>query len=175
MDEALINQYFDWMYDIVCDGVPYRKLLMELFNTEFYSIIENDNNRAADGLNLRYRFSCEYHCSKDFLTDECSVLEMMIALAIRCEEDFMDDPAAGNRVGQWFWTMIVNLGLGQMNDENYNSRLTKIKIRKFLNREYQPNGKGGLFAIENCDEDLREIEIWYQLCWYIDTIMEKGD
>ena len=33
----------------------------------------------------------------------CSVLEMMIALAIRCEEHIMDDPDVGNRTGQWFW------------------------------------------------------------------------
>lgn len=42
----------------------------------------------------------------------CSVLEMIIALAIRLEEHIMDDPDIGNRTGQWFWDMIVSLGLG---------------------------------------------------------------
>ena len=43
----------------------------------------------------------------------CSVLEMMIALSMRCEEQIMDDPDIGNRTGQWFWDMIDNLGLGE--------------------------------------------------------------
>ena len=41
---------------------------------------------------------------------------MMIALAIRCEEHIMDDPDAGDRTGQWFWSMLVSLGLGSMDE-----------------------------------------------------------
>ncbi len=101
----------------------------------------------------------------------CSVLEMMIALAIRLEEHIMDDPEVGNRTGQWFWNMIVNLGLGSMNDSRFNKLYVQNIIHKFLEREYQPNGKGGLFTIEDCRYDLREIEIWYQACWYLDNII----
>ena len=39
-----------------------------------------------------------------------------------------------------------------------------------MNREYEPNGKGGLFTIRGCEEDLTEVEIWYQLNWYLNTI-----
>ena len=57
-----------------------------------------------------------------------------------------------------------------MTDDRYDEGYALEKIYIFLNREYEPNGKGGLFFIRNCKEDLRNVEIWAQLCWYLDTI-----
>jgi hypothetical protein len=95
---------------------------------------------------------------------------MMIALSIRLEEDFMDDPLYGNRTGQWFWQMVVNLGLGSMTDERFDRRYVRERIDIFLNREYKPDGEGGLFILRDCKYDLRDVEIWYQLNWYLDHI-----
>lgn len=139
---------------------------MRLYDTEFKHIIKMDKNRADDGLALRYRYT-----SKTCLEEPCSVLEMMIALAIRCEETIMDDPKFGNRIGQWFWGMVVNLGLGSMTDNNFDKDFVDDAITRFINREYEPNGRGGLFTVKNCDTDLRNVEIWYQLCWYLDSIV----
>lgn len=147
---------------------------MRLYDTEFKHIIKMDKNRADDGLALRYRFIYDYtfpHTSKTCLEEPCSVLEMMIALAIRCEETIMDDPKFGNRIGQWFWGMVVNLGLGSMTDNNFDKDFVDDAITRFINREYEPNGRGGLFTVKNCDTDLRNVEIWYQLCWYLDGIV----
>ena len=66
--------------------------------------------------------------------------------------------------------MIRNLGLGSMTDVNFDDDYVKDRIEIFLYREYEPDGKGGLFTIKNCDIDLRTVEIWTQLCWYIDSI-----
>jgi hypothetical protein len=106
----------------------------------------------------------------DILRGPCSVFEMMIALAIRCEENIMDDPSKGDRTGQWFWGMITNLGLGSMMDHRFNKIFVDDTIKRFLDRDYEPDGKGGLFRIRNTNKDLRTVEIWYQLCWYLDTI-----
>jgi hypothetical protein len=95
---------------------------------------------------------------------------MMIALSIRCEEDTMDDPDIGDRTGQWFWSMVVNLGLGSMNDAKYDRRYVEEIILRFLNREYEPDGRGGLFTVKNCSEDLRDVSIWYQMNWYLGSI-----
>ena len=103
------QEYFEWLYDLVCDnryseGYSYRKLLSYLHDVEFTYTIPKDSNRAEDGLDLRYRFAYntgrEY--AEEYLDGPCSVLEMMVALAIRCEECIMDDPKYGNRTGQWF-------------------------------------------------------------------------
>jgi hypothetical protein len=104
------------------------------------------------------------------LSGPCSVLEMLIALAIRCEETIMDDASMGNRTGQWFWGMINNLGLGGMTDDIVDVGVVDSVIERFLARDYEPNGEGGLFTIRRCSEDLRTVEIWVQLLWYLDTI-----
>jgi hypothetical protein len=135
-----------------------------------------DGNRAEDGINLRYRFGyekgyedCQIASCLD--TKPCSVLEMLVALAMRCEEHIMDDPALGNRLGKWFWSMIENLGLSSMSDRKFNRSFTAGVVKRFLNREYDPDGKGGLFIIKNRKIDLRREEIWYQMCWYLDSIL----
>jgi hypothetical protein len=134
-----------------------------------------DQNRAEDGLSLRYRFALDngYEDNPDYILDildgPCSVLEMMVALALRCEE-VMDDAHIGDRTSQWFWGMIVNLGLGAMYDDLYDRQLVDEIIDTFLDRNYDPDGKGGLFTILNCERDLRDMEIWQQLCWYLNTI-----
>ena len=167
--------YFDWLCDLVCKdryskAVSYRKLLKRLHETEFTYLIPKDQNRAENGIALRWRFYCETRYSVSS-NDPCSVLEMMIALAIGCEETIMDDPNIGDRTGQWFWGMVVNLGLGSMTDYKFDGIYVDEVVQRFLDREYEPNGKGGLFTIRNCREDLRTVEIWNQLCWYLGTIM----
>lgn len=169
------NEYFEWLYNYVCKGkahgnVSYRKLLMALHNIEFTFSIRNDINRAKDGVDLRNRFVTimGYEDVNDILDGPCTVLEMMIALAIRCEETIMDDTRYGDRTGQWFWNMMSNLGIGLMTDDKFDRKFVEDTIKKFLDRRYGPDGKGGLFYIKGSEDDLREIEIWVQLCWYLD-------
>lgn len=147
---------------------------MYLHDVEFTFSIPRDGDRAEYGIGLRRRFAIDkgYDDLSDILDGPCSVLEMMIGLAIQCEEDIMDNPAIGDRTGQWFWGMIVNLGLGAMDDSKFNKRNAEDIIARFLNREYEPDGTGGLFKIRRCDRDLRYVEIWWQLCWYLDSIVQ---
>ena len=169
-------EYFEWLYNYVCKGrshdkVSYIKMFTYLHEVEFTYLIPNDVQRAKDGIDLRYRFAME----KDdddcvyILDGPCSVLEMIIALAIRCEETIMDDPRYGDRTSQWFWIMMSNLGISNMFDDVFNLDYLRYKIDIFLNREYEPNGNGGLFYIRDCTDDLRDFEIWTQLCWYLNS------
>ena len=176
--DEIKDEYFEWLLDFVCRDryspkISYRKLLMYLHNTDFRYLLERDQNRSVNGVYLRYRFVV-VHDYDDYIFDEwedqCSVLEMMIALAIECEESTMDDPSIGNRTGQWFWGMIRSLGLSSMTDDRFDRRLAEDVVETFLDREYEPDGRGGLFTIRNCDKDLRDVEIFYQLCWYLDSI-----
>ena len=82
----------------------------------------------------------------------------------------MDDPSVGDRTGQWFWKMVVNLGLGSMTDSKFNLEEAESIITRFLNREYEPDGRGGLFTVRNCECDLRDVEIWVQMMWFLDGI-----
>lgn len=181
MASRIKDAYFNWICDMVLDdcfsdNVSYIRLLTRLDETEFTYIVPRDRNRAADGVDLRYRFALrhEKELSIDYVLDEldgpCSVLEMMVALAIRCEENIMDNALYGDRTVQWFWQMISSLGLSDMTDAMYDQEKVDYILKRFLNRRYSSNGKGGLFTIRNCDKDLRKVEIWFQLCWYLDSI-----
>ena len=178
--ERICNEYFNWLYDLICGSrkskqLSYRKLLIHLHKTDFRYSVMRDKNRAKDGEDMRYRFALAryYDTEPDYITElldgPCSVFEMMVALAIRCEET-MDDPDIGDRTGQWFWGMIVSLGLGGMLDNRFDDRVVDDIIDRFLDREYEPDGIGGLFTIPDCRRDLRDVEIWNQMWWYIDSI-----
>lgn len=166
--------YFEWMFDLVCEGqyaeiISYKKLLEYLHSVEFTYSIEKDADRAEDGIELRYRFAYETErpYADRYLIGPCSVLEMMIALALRCEE-VMDDTAYGDRTAQWFWKMVVNLGLGDMLDSRFDEYHVEKVIERFLNREFEPDGRGGLFRVKHCDYDLRYVELWKAMCWMLD-------
>ena len=176
--DKLNNEYFNWMCDIVCadrfaKDISYRKLLMHLHNTWFRYSIKRDSDRADDGVSLRYRFalSRDYDDVHYYITGPCSIFEMILALAIRCEENIMDDTAFGNRTGQWFWKMIVNLGLGAMTDERFDEYYVKERIGIFLDRKYDADGRGGLFEVWNTDYDFRKMSIWSQMMRYLDTMI----
>ena len=104
----------------------------------------------------------------------CSILEMMIALSLRCEEHIMDNPDAGNRTGQWFWNMLVSLGLGSMDDTEFDRDYVDMVLKRFLARDYQRNGRGGLFTVYDPRQDMRSMEIWYQLNCYLREIIREG-
>lgn len=171
------DDYFGWLYHMMCDtrhgSISYRKLLKCLHGIEFVPPTERDINRAEDGVDLRYRYS--YYNGLGNVPREldgpCSMLEMVAALAIRCEDDIMENEEIGNRTSQWFWYMLINLGLGAMHDDRFDDEYVYDRVDKFLNKEYAPDGKGGLFTIRNCDVDLRNVEIWTQMCWYLNTIV----
>jgi hypothetical protein len=180
-NDRMRDTYFEWMYHLVCDGPcangrSWRKLLHFLNETEFISRLKRDSNRASDGVDLRYRFvyenSYDTHAAGEYLGEQpSSVLEVMVALALRCEEQIMTDPGEGDRTDKWFWDMIDSLGLSSLHDGRFNRNIAESVITRFLNREYDPDGRGGLFTIEGCHDDLRNVEIWYQMMWHLDNII----
>lgn len=175
--DELTNEYFEWMYQLVTNSsMSYRKLLFRLYKIDFTYILPMDENREKDGINLRYRFAYEKAYEDEIVAvyldnRPCSVLEMMIALAIRCEDNIMANPEFGDRTGQWFWIMIKNLGLEAMTDFNFSKNRVDSAISNFLKRDYEKNGKGGLFTVDECSNDFRDMEIWYQMCWYLNSIL----
>ena len=173
----LQDVYFDWMVEKVCPNYQinptlYINLLKTLNEIDFRYSLPMDANREDDGFQLRYRFGYERNIPDSIIASKidirpCSVLEMMIALALRCEEQIMDDPDIGNRMGEWFWEMIDSLGLTAEKDYLFNQSRVKRKVRKFLDRKYNRNGHGGLFTVNDDRYDMREAEIWYQMMWHL--------
>jgi hypothetical protein len=137
-----------------------------------------DENREIDGHELRYRFGTEKSIDRSYIDiylseHGCSVLEMMVALAIKCEEEIMYDPSEGDRTSSWFWEMLTSLNLVNYTNDNWNYASEKEIIQRlniFLDRKYLPDGRGGLFTVRSPKEDMKNVEIWFQMCWYISDI-----
>lgn len=171
----LINDYFEWLYDLIDDqhSKPYRQLCMFLFDTDFYSVLPMDENRYSDGISIRYRFGDECDIPGCMIASQiddraCSVFEMMVALSLRMEEDMAYEERYGNRTPFWFHSMIKSLGLEKYHDGNFDKGGARRIIDRFLERMYRPNGEGGLFTVNDVpDKDLRDIEIWCQANWYL--------
>lgn len=176
MDTNLNELYFKWICSIIFPDENLRNnylhVLNVLYNTQFEYIIALDENRQEDGIDLRYHFS--YACKipleiirSNFDNDRCSVLEMMVALAKRCEDDIMSDLKHGDRTNEWFWLMFCNLGLNNYNDMFWNANayyeIEEI-LRRFMHREYNSNGSnGGLFICSDNSYDLRTMQLWDQM------------
>lgn len=85
----IINEYFEWMTNIVCGKrfsgkMTYKKLLSCLHMITFRCEMRSDENRAEDGVDLRWRFAVDTGREnqndwiRDCLEGPCSVLEMMV-------------------------------------------------------------------------------------------------
>mgnify|MGYP007069842077 FL=1 len=170
------GQYYYWLLGFVYDDScpPYDKLLEKLSKTEFVAIIERDDDRIKDGLRLRWQFADSMNYLRSlidrYICGPCSVLEVMIALALRCEVDIMTNDTVGDRSGQWFWQMIASLGLGVMTDDAYDEEYCDNVLSIFLNRNYSEDGRGSLFTVEGTDKDMRLLPIWGQMNLFIQSI-----
>lgn len=175
----LVNDYFEWMYRLVCGeggrNLSFRKLLMRLYDLDYQYTLPMDENRWTDGVQLRYRYGREHNIPESVIASEldtrpCSMLEMMLALSLRCEETIMIDDHFGDRTGQWFWNMISSLGLGGETDRNFRAAHVDAVVDRFNNRRYSPNGEGGLFRVNDRNINLLNMDIWYQMQAYINDV-----
>lgn len=172
--------YFEWLCDMVHvdqEERSYWLMAKDLYNRKFYSLIPHDENRACDGKQLREEYLEEYGYSDRLLdiSEECSVLEMLIGLARRMDFETGDpyefDGDSEKRMVYWFWELIDNLGLLSFDDESYVEfgGMTEVDriIDNFLERQYASDGVGGLFPLNNDEIDQRDVEIWYQMSMYL--------
>lgn len=176
VEHDIANDYYIWLYNLVCDDKTHHKLFSFLHSVPFTYSLPMDANRQGDGESLRYRFADWAGIDDRIIRSvldimPCSVLEMMIALAIRCEESLMHDADIGNRTRDWFWLMLDNLELDAMSDDHFDMVERSEKVNKFMQRKYDRCGHGGLFVIPNCTKDMRTIEIWIQMMLYLNTII----
>lgn len=172
----ILNDYFEWLCEIVKDEQPtrrasYKKLLMTLHTIRFRYFVDYDENRAADGEELRWRYVCDGGDKKILKWGEpCTVLEMLIGLAYQMEA-IMERPDANYNMAHWFWEMVANLDLDGMTDRKFDKGFVYEAVTIFLDRRYDRHGNGNIFRIENFKDDLRDVEIWCQMCWYLDNML----
>ena len=175
----MTNSYFDFLWNLVGRKKEYGRLLLYLHETEFYSLVPNDDNRGVDGEQLRNHYFDEVGPTRppslpnDIPDGPCTVLEMIIGVAFRLEFELLggqyERPAA-----DWFWVLIDNLGLTGYTDQKmgYGIYILEVKaaVECLLERRYLEDGDGGLFPLKRPIKDQRRVEIWYQMsAWVIEN------
>lgn len=174
--------YFDWLLKEVnfIDGfdrgrvpsgrrlypVDYTILMRKLHETDFKWILERDENRVKDGLALRSDFFDDVEISTTAFIRECSVLELLVGLAIRVDEEYIGDPM-NPHPEIFFWDMIHNLGLDVMDNNHFNEVKCDEIIDIWMKREFESDGNGSPFPLKNVTFDSREVEIWRQVMAYL--------
>ena len=183
MTDIVNKDYFEWLCNIVGGYSTHYFLLKRLFAREFYYIVDRDGNRAYDGTKLRSVFNKQLGyldwavqivngVQVDANLDTCcTVLEMLVGLALRCELDIMNDPEKGDRTKLWFWSMLDNLDISKYDDSSWDQEArddVDHKIDIFVERRYKRNGVGGLFPLSGKRiRDQRKVDIWYQLNYWL--------
>lgn len=171
MDEPFDDLYLNWLYAKVAyssapssPSVSYHKLIQTLYSIEFVWVVPMDENRAADGLELRNEFLMETRIEVNPLwyNMPCSVLEMLIAFSRRAsfETEYTSH--------EWFWAFLTNLELNEQTDASLGlDELVRRVIDVVIWRTYDPDGHGGLFPMDDPQQDQRKVEIWHQFCEYL--------
>jgi hypothetical protein len=171
VEEPLDELYFQWLYRQVAKAGTNRSkthwsLLRQLFTKEFVWIVPNDDNRIVDGTDLRFEFvnySTIEKVEAAWMYEGCSVLEMLIALSRRLAFEADGQPR------DWFWVLMKNLALDEFTDTNHEANVDLVDeiLNKLIWRQYHPDGRGGLFPLQNPEVDQRQVELWYQMSMWL--------
>lgn len=172
--------YFEWLL-LRLDPVGVREgvghVASLLHQCPFERRIGKDINRAVDGINLRKEFLEEFeeadiapHVMNDFMGQECSWFEMMVALARHL--DYLYDEGVEDR----FLELVSNMGLDDLliynsnqteAELNQDQRMVDIATNDIDNNRFTADGHGGIFPLRGTDHpDQREVEIWDQHAAY---------
>ena len=175
------NQYIEWIsigklrmdYQ---EFSKYNAMIWALVDIPFSYIHPMDENRYNDGMNMRIEFEnlTSWDISQEAgYRDQCTVYEMMAALAYRCEHQLMRDGSGIDRTKFWFFEMCKNLDILKWDFDHLNYDYKKdidTKIGVWLRREYEFDGRGGAFPIKNATENQKNVQIWEQMNQFL---MEK--
>lgn len=151
----------------------YEEVLDVLHSIYFEWSIKNDDNRNADGLDLREYIAINNQDVKAYVPvrgSKATVLEVLMALSSRMS-DIINNVETPQEL---FWGMLDRLGIydarwhlwGDNEEPVHRNYLIDI-INKWMNRDYHYSGRGGIFPLTRGDEDQRKVEIWYQMYAYI--------
>lgn len=175
IDPRAYGDYINWLIDILhveVSGASYNFLMNYLAEVEFVPMVKNDGNRAEDGLEIRSEYMSDYDLVGNYALEEmpCSVLEMMVALAMRMADYSPETTGLINinspETRENFMILLSNLGLLDYSDDYFDKDVVEDIVLNMVERRYKVNGEGGLFPLQGPCPDQRNLEIWYQMQQY---------
>ena len=160
------KEYLNWLCRLVDARFYWHFLWWKLHSMAFVWILPMDENRAEDGKSLRYLYSLERVGDgvtteeiDEYLAGPCTVLEFLVGLARRIENDIMYDAGSDDdRTSVWFWEMVQNLGLDRYDDEHYDDIEVDDIVTKFMSRKYNEES-GNIFKVGSGQKNM---QLWDQ-------------
>ena len=161
------DEYCDWLIEKVEFNVKeYDRLVNKLHNTPFIFLLDRDEDRVDDALALRDEFFSEFGLKYGDFDRGCSVLEVLVALACRLDEEYIGDPADPHP-GMIFEEMLENLGLLRYDDRRYHEDEVEEILDIWIEREFKFDGRGSPFPVLDCRGDQRNVTMWSQAMKYV--------
>lgn len=171
---SIKDEYFWWLCDLVHHMYPEYEnrdlLLKHLAMTVYFYTLPRDEARETDGFDLRLQFLADTgrpDIQVSELDDPVSFLEVLVSMAVRCEDDIMHDEEYGDRTYLWFWEIISSMGLLDCTNDVYDKATVGKKLSSILERKFGRDGKNGMFYMPDKHRDLRKIDWWQQFYMYI--------
>lgn len=175
------GSYFDWLCSLVnLKPGTFDILLHELFSIPFKWKRKLDIDRSEEVYVLRGEYLTEEGTIEyqELMQIPPSVFEVLICLS-KSMDEILESDSVGDRTRIWFWELIDNLGLSAFPDasfvEVFGEDLNRLNVihdicDRWLERQFEKDGSGSPFPLENPYEDQRCIDIMDQLQAYV---MEK--
>ena len=124
-----------------------------------------DENRSEAGKNLRSKFANSEGLEiDDVRVGECSVLEMLVAVAVELSETY------DNYSEDWFSEIADNLGITGVSCEKI-----RYIITKWLIGDYDKHGDGTPFPLTNDEKDCRTMQLHDQMNAYLNEHNPQDD
>lgn len=167
--DEIWSDYCDYLIDLVRlrdkFRADYGELLLYLHTIPFTYTIPLDENRLKDGIRLRNEFTDDAQSLEQYA---CSVLEVLVAFAIRIDQEITGDPR-NPHPDIIFWDMIYNLDLECCDNGHFYEEYIFAAIQKWLLRDFDSNGRGSIFPLNKSYDspDQRRVEMWTQMLCYI--------
>lgn len=171
---SLNDNYFKWLLGILGFKEPmscrYISMLSYMYSTSFRltdPIVGHDDNRLNDGFELRATYSNNFTMPDlpGIFDEEVSVLEVLVAFAMRIDDDIMYDGSL--HASKWFFIMVDNLGMTNFTDDRLGLDWCIDDEEQILDiwmsRQYGPDGRGTIFPLKTTTFDQRNLEMWYQM------------
>ena len=166
------KRYGEWLYQAKANvsdrNLLYWRLMQKLHSLPFEVVNPMDMNRVDDGLYLRE----EWGYREDLFDGmTCSVLEVLVALAVRIDEEYLSTSRI-RHPEKIFMQLLQNLlDLDRCLSNNFDEKYVEERVATWVHREFEPDGTGSIFPLKNPKEDQRTIEIWSQMLEWISEKM----
>lgn len=159
------RKYLTYLMDKVDVPSMYSELCEALLMVEFEPIVGNDGDRAEDGMDLRREFEMLIEAPESDISP-CSMLEMLVAVAIRTAE-LMYEGDEGESPGHYFWVFLNNLGLSKMKNTGDFRKKQKI-IVDICDRFLDPDDESvDIVRVKHPPKRWSKLEIWKKINWFL--------